>query len=147
MSLGPNAADSQWIYTHFAAKNSVVIRSGFSLAGNASMQISVGPAPAPLAKRGPAVPAPDNARVAAVEKSGFRLQGSSAAIFTLSSNARVTLEAFTLNGRRVATLLSENLPAGSHARSLKVSDLSRGLYLYRFTAGNVVQSQKVIIGQ
>jgi hypothetical protein len=66
---------------------------------------------------------------------------------SLSSEAHVTLDAFSLNGRHVATLLSERLPAGSYNRSLNVSGLSRGLYVYRLKAGNLVDTRKVMLGR
>src|SRR5690606_7290904 len=47
--------------------------------------------------------------------------------FTLPAASRVTLEAFTPDGRRAAVLLSEDLPAGAHARRLNTTSLRSGL--------------------
>jgi hypothetical protein len=65
--------------------------------------------------------------------------------FTLPTASRVTLEAFTMGGRRAAVLLSEDLPAGAHARRLNTTSLRSGLYFYRLRAGEWVETRKVML--
>jgi hypothetical protein len=42
MRVGPNSADTQWIYSHIVAQNTVSIQSGFKVTGG-HLKISVGP--------------------------------------------------------------------------------------------------------
>jgi probable HAF family extracellular repeat protein len=62
----------------------------------------------------------------------------------------VTLEVFNLLGRRVRTLVKEARPAGSYRIVWDGKDgmgkpVSTGLYLYRFTAGDMVQTRKMLL--
>ena len=50
--------------------------------------------------------------------------------FSLPNSSDVQLEVFDMLGRRVASLASGTLPAGTHEVTFDASDLSSGLYLY-----------------
>jgi|GEM_PF-7017786 len=65
--------------------------------------------------------------------------------FTLQESVEVTLEVYDVTGRKVATLVSSFLPAGQHAASFDGAGLSSGLYLYRLTAGNRVESRAMTL--
>ena len=88
---------------------------------------------------------------------GLRLQqnypnpfNSSTAIeFTLRQRQNVTLDIYNILGRHVRTLLNnENLPAGQHRMTWDGSGddgtpVASGVYLYRLTAGDFVQTRKM----
>ena len=79
---------------------------------------------------------------------GFRIHPTTGYVtFTLPLASRVTLEAFTPDGRRAAVLLSEDLPAGAHARRLNTTSLRSGLYFYRLRAGDIEETRKVILSK
>jgi hypothetical protein len=69
---------------------------------------------------------------------------SHAASFTLPVASRVTLEAFSPDGKRAALLLSEEFPAGEHTRRIHTESLRNGLYIYRLRAGDLVETRKVM---
>ncbi len=63
---------------------------------------------------------------------------------------RVTLEVYDLSGRRVATVLDENLGPGSYERSWDCSsesghNLPAGVYVYRLRAGADVATRKFVV--
>ena|GEM_PF-747019 len=55
--------------------------------------------------------------------------------FSLPASSDVQLEVYDMLGRRVASLVSGTLPAGSHEVTFDASDLSSGLYLYSIASG------------
>jgi hypothetical protein len=49
-------------------------------------------------------------------------------------------------GQKVATLLSnEKMSAGSHTQKFDASSLASGMYVYRISAANFVQSRKMML--
>lgn len=71
--------------------------------------------------------------------------------FTLSSQERdgvrsyVTLKVYDVLGREVATLVNENLQAGSYEVTLDAEGLASGTYFYRLQAGEFVQTRKLLL--
>lgn len=66
--------------------------------------------------------------------------------FTLPAASDVTLEVFNMLGQKVATLLSnEKMTAGSHTQKFDASSLASGMYVYRISAANFVQSRKMML--
>ncbi|MGB0345845.1 MAG: carbohydrate binding domain-containing protein [Balneolaceae bacterium] len=66
--------------------------------------------------------------------------------FTLPAASDVTLEVFNMLGQRVATLLQgEKMTAGSHTQKFDASNLASGMYVYRISAANFVQSRKMML--
>jgi hypothetical protein len=53
--------------------------------------------------------------------------------FLISEYQHVTLKIYDVNGREVAVVLEENMPAGEHSVSFDASGLPSGIYLYRLT--------------
>lgn len=51
--------------------------------------------------------------------------------FTTAERGMVTLEVYDMLGRKVATLVQDNLSAGTHTRVFEAENLSSGIYLYR----------------
>ncbi len=56
--------------------------------------------------------------------------------FALPRQVGVRLTIFDLNGRQVAQLINEELPAGRYEIPFDASNLASGVYLYRLSAGN-----------
>jgi hypothetical protein len=57
----------------------------------------------------------------------------------------VLLKIYNLLGSEVETLLSEYREAGRHSITFNASNLSSGVYLYRLSSGNSVQSKQMIL--
>jgi hypothetical protein len=65
--------------------------------------------------------------------------------FTLPSRSFVTLKIFDILGRELATIVSEELPAGNYTRQWNASNMSSGVYFYRLEAGSSTQTKKLIL--
>lgn len=65
--------------------------------------------------------------------------------FTLSSKAFVTLKIFDLIGRDIATLVSEELPAGNYVSQWNGSRMSSGVYFCRLQAGTYIDTKKIAL--
>jgi len=65
--------------------------------------------------------------------------------FSLPSHSFVSLEVVDILGRPVATLISEELPAGNHTRRWNLARLSSGIYCYRMKAGNFIETKKLVL--
>ncbi|NNE71937.1 MAG: T9SS type A sorting domain-containing protein [Rhodothermales bacterium] len=65
--------------------------------------------------------------------------------FGLPEAAKVTLEVFDALGRRVATVLNEERPAGWHEVSFDGRSLGSGMYFYALRAGDRVASRPMAI--
>ena len=70
--------------------------------------------------------------------------------FNITESANVSLEIYDILGRKVATLVEENLTAGIHnftwdAIKSDGSIAGSGLYFYRLSAGNHVNTQKMLL--
>ncbi|HVO73802.1 MAG TPA: T9SS type A sorting domain-containing protein [Ignavibacteriaceae bacterium] len=65
--------------------------------------------------------------------------------FSLPSKSFVTLKVFDFLGKEVATIVSEELSAGSHNREWNAGNLSSGVYFYRIQAGSFIETKKLIL--
>jgi endonuclease/exonuclease/phosphatase family metal-dependent hydrolase len=70
--------------------------------------------------------------------------------FDLAQSGRARLDVYDPRGRRLATLIDGDLPAGQHqlvwtARAQDGSPLASGVYLVRLVAGDVRQTQRVTL--
>ncbi len=65
--------------------------------------------------------------------------------FGLPWESKVRLTIYTINGELIATLVNRVLPAGQHTVKFDASKLSSGIYLYRFEAGGVIQTRKMML--
>jgi len=59
--------------------------------------------------------------------------------------AKVRLAVYDLLGREVAVLVDEKLEPGIHEVTINGSHLSSGVYVYRLTAGNTVESKRMML--
>jgi hypothetical protein len=67
--------------------------------------------------------------------------------YQVSGVSNVTLVVYDLLGREVAVLVNERKVPGTYEVSFGASGLSSGVYFYRLTAGNVVQTRKMIVSK
>lgn len=66
--------------------------------------------------------------------------------FELDATYSVSLSVYSIDGRRVAQLLSnQQRSAGTHYLDFDASRLSSGVYIYRLSAGNTVQSGRMLL--
>ncbi|HPC36781.1 MAG TPA: T9SS type A sorting domain-containing protein [Candidatus Marinimicrobia bacterium] len=65
--------------------------------------------------------------------------------FQIPVAGEVTLKAYDLLGREVATIFAGDKPAGQYRFTFDASNLPSGIYLYRLESGNFQQTRKMII--
>ena len=65
--------------------------------------------------------------------------------FSLPQNADVNITVYNVRGQKVATLVNGSRAAGSYTVNWNAENLPSGVYMYRFTAGNVVESRKMML--
>ncbi|MBI4427934.1 MAG: T9SS type A sorting domain-containing protein [Ignavibacteriales bacterium] len=65
--------------------------------------------------------------------------------FSLPQKSHVTLTIFDLLGREVATLVSEQLSAGSYSTRWDAAGMPSGVYFYRLTTDGFVETKKLIL--
>ncbi len=65
--------------------------------------------------------------------------------YGLPRRSRVTLTIFNALGEQVAVLREGEQEAGYHDAAFDASDLASGVYLYRFQAGDFVQTKKLVV--
>lgn len=82
---------------------------------------------------------------AAAPSENFRLFAGRVVSFDLASPSHVSLKAYGLSGKEFSVLSEEWLPAGSHSRTLNVSDVPAGAYVFRMQAGARVMTQKAVL--
>ncbi len=63
--------------------------------------------------------------------------------FTIPNSDFVTLKVYNILGSEVATLVNENLSAGSYRFNFDARNLASGVYLYELTAGNFREIKKM----
>lgn len=65
--------------------------------------------------------------------------------FSVPERSDVSLKVFDMLGREVATLVNEVKEAGSYELNFDASALASGTYIYKLTAGNNVQTKKMVL--
>ena len=65
--------------------------------------------------------------------------------FELPQAVHVHLELFNVLGQPVLEMLDEKRPAGVYEVPVRADGLSSGVYFYRLTAGNVIQTKKMVL--
>lgn len=65
--------------------------------------------------------------------------------FTLNQASNVTLEVFNITGQKVATLVQDRMPAGSHQQRFDASGLASGIYMYRLQTGQYTMTRQMIL--
>ena len=65
--------------------------------------------------------------------------------FDLPNACDVKLEVFNIMGQKVATLIDQGLEAGRHTARWNASGNASGVYLYKITAGDIVETRKMVL--
>lgn len=65
--------------------------------------------------------------------------------YTLSESQFVSLKVYDVLGKEVATLVNEEVIAGSYNVSFNANGLSSGIYFYSLIAGNITQTKSMIL--
>lgn len=65
--------------------------------------------------------------------------------YQLPLSGSVTLKVYDLLGREVATLVNEEKPAGSYEVEFNAAGLSSGIYFYTISAGNFIETKKMVL--
>jgi predicted methyltransferase len=65
--------------------------------------------------------------------------------FSLPNKSFVSLKVLDLVGREVATLMSQEKPAGTYQVMFDASKLPSGVYFYRLTAGDFMQVKTMLM--
>jgi photosystem II stability/assembly factor-like uncharacterized protein len=65
--------------------------------------------------------------------------------FRTVEQGEVSLVIYDLAGRKVATLIDEELPAGSHTREFKAGPMASGVYFYRLATPNQVDTKQMVL--
>jgi hypothetical protein len=63
--------------------------------------------------------------------------------FQTASFEKVSLIVFDQTGRKITTLVNENLPSGNHQFDFDGSSLSGGIYFYQLKVGSYTRVQKM----
>lgn len=65
--------------------------------------------------------------------------------FTLPSASMVSLKIYDMMGREVASIVSEELSAGTHSRQWDASAMPSGMYFYRMQAGSFSAIKRLVV--
>lgn len=65
--------------------------------------------------------------------------------FTLPQRSRVTLKIYDILGKEIATLVDGEVSAGSHEAVFDALGFSSGIYFYRFSAENLIETKRMIL--
>ena len=65
--------------------------------------------------------------------------------YSVGKAGQVTLKLYNVIGKKIATLINEFKEPGNYYYSFNAKDLTAGVYLYKFTAGNFVSVKKMIL--
>jgi hypothetical protein len=65
--------------------------------------------------------------------------------FSLAKSSFVSLKIFDLLGREVATIVSEEMSAGSYSKQWNAANMTSGIYFYRLQAGSFTETKKLIL--
>jgi hypothetical protein len=65
--------------------------------------------------------------------------------FALPKSSYVTLRVYDLLGRQMSQLVNQNLSPGTYTRQWDAHDLASGVYFYRLSAGDFIETKKLIL--
>ena len=65
--------------------------------------------------------------------------------FYTPSAGHVSLKVYDINGKEIATLTDQYVPAGNSLVEIDASNLASGIYFYRLRAGSFTQTKKMIL--
>jgi hypothetical protein len=65
--------------------------------------------------------------------------------FSFPSRSFVSLKVFDVMGRDVATIVSEEMPAGNYSRQWNAAGMPSGVYFFRLHAGAYTETKKLLL--
>jgi len=65
--------------------------------------------------------------------------------FNLQKSARTVLEVYDILGRKITTLVNDNMPAGAHVIRWNASGMASGVYFYRLRSGDFSAVKKMMV--
>ena len=65
--------------------------------------------------------------------------------YELPTSSEVKLEVYDMLGRKIKTIVSQRQNAGAYSVTFNATTLSSGFYFYRLTAGDFVNTRKMIL--
>ena len=65
--------------------------------------------------------------------------------FSIPAKSFVSLKVFDLLGKEVATIVSEEMSAGTYSRQWNAVTMSSGVYFYRLQAGSFIETKKLVL--
>jgi hypothetical protein len=65
--------------------------------------------------------------------------------FTIPVSERVQLSVYNVLGQRVATLVNDVMPAGTHSVNFNAANLASGVYIYQIQTGSYVNSRTMML--
>jgi len=65
--------------------------------------------------------------------------------YSVKSSGLATLKVYDMLGTEVASLVNENKEAGNYSVEFNASELPSGMYVYRLTSGNFVDTKKLLL--
>ena len=65
--------------------------------------------------------------------------------FTLTKSTFVTLKIFNILGNEITTLVNQIVPSGKHEIKFDANNLPSGVYLYTITAGDFIDTKKMLL--
>ena len=65
--------------------------------------------------------------------------------YSLSVESKVKLEIYDILGRKISTLVNKIQKAGNHSVVFNGGNLASGIYFYRLSAGNFIETKKLVL--
>ncbi len=65
--------------------------------------------------------------------------------FSLTEDAHVAAEIFSMDGRKIKTLEDRNAMAGSFTGNYDITDLSSGIYILKITSGTQTSTKRIVV--
>lgn len=66
-------------------------------------------------------------------------------MFDIPKVSRVRIAVYDITGREVSVIVNENMLAGTYERQWDGSRFSSGVYFYKITASDFVQTKKMLL--
>lgn len=147
MSLGANAADTQWVYAHFAATNAVVIEPGFRVGAGSSMRISVQSPGSGLGKR--AIRQGGTIKPVRSQDVGINLAYNATSRLVMvslvsESSMKAHVAVYDMKGVKRMEHVIPNLGSSFRSEAISVRDFPNGVYLVRVSAGKYKAQRQII---
>jgi len=65
--------------------------------------------------------------------------------YSIKEEGLVTLKVYDILGKEIATLVNESKPSGKYEAEFNASQLPSGVYFYKLTSGNFVETRKMLL--